>query len=530
MEPQKITYYNEISLMMFGFGDSHKPNPETVRFVESIVLRQLRTIVHEALKYCETKFLRGEELVFLMRKNKWKMRRFVKYLHNKDRKLKFEADTTEEVKPTKRHKNELLDFIEKIDETGELTDLTEFDEGKYERQVRADRISLALDEKKYMDFYKARCTSFSSKEMSRAANYEKLRLWVDPKKELNFTNVAIEVLLYYAYETVAQITDYALLVRMDARRNGDPLSNLSGAHYSATMFVAEHKFSGPNPDYSRVYNGQPPISVAEIKEVLRRVNMPQAGKLNFVREGIKEVDKGKPEVSKEGTQVKTIASISMPCIVILQTLLVRIKHGNHETIIRALLEPASQKSYILKSTLKEIGCLPERCESIQHSLFGGHHTEVTQHDAYITITLSSLEGDYIYSFEAIDHHEICGNIAPIPSGPWVEQLKLHNIYLSDVNTDGPIEVLFGADVVGSRADSRPNQAWLETYGKGLKGYEQLITDTLGITDPSKKLSKIEPEAATHQHFLDSVKINEEGLIEVRLPFIENHPHSLLSMA
>lgn len=284
MEPQKITYYNEISLMMFGFGDSHKPNPETVRFVESIVLRQLRTIVQEALKHCEGKFLRGEELVFLMRKSKWKMRRFVKYLQNKDRKLKFEAALSDEVKPVKKHKNELyelLDFIEKIDETGELTDLTEFDEVKYERQVRADRISLALDEKKYTEFHKARCTSFSSKEMSRAANYEKLRLWIDPKKELSFTNTAIEVLLYYAYQTVAEITDYALLVRMDSRRTGDPLSNLSGAHYSATMFVAEHKFSGPNPDYSRVYNGQPPISVAEIREVLRRVNMSQVGRLNF---------------------------------------------------------------------------------------------------------------------------------------------------------------------------------------------------------------------------------------------------------
>ncbi|KAF2891378.1 hypothetical protein ILUMI_14795 [Ignelater luminosus] len=92
--------------------------------------------------------------------------------------------------------------------------------------------------------------------------------------------------------------------------------------------------------------------------------------------------------------------------------------------------------------------LPERFDPIQHSLFGGYTTEVTNHDVY-TITLFSLEGNYTSSFEVIDHHKICENTAPIPSGPWVEELKLYNIYLSDVNTDGAIEILLGADVVGS---------------------------------------------------------------------------------
>ncbi|KAF5299720.1 hypothetical protein FQR65_LT09349 [Abscondita terminalis] len=282
MEPQKITYCTEISLMMFGFGDSHKPNPETVRCVESLVLKQLRTIVQEAMKYWDGKVLRAEELVFLMRKNKWKMRRFVKYLHLKELKTKYESDLSNSevpIKKTERHR--LLDFIDRIDETGELTDLTELDEVKHERQMRADRISVALEESKYLEFQKARCVSFNSKETSRAANYEKLRLWVDPKKEINMTTMATEVLSYYAYQTVAEIIDFALLVRMDARHTNDPLSSLSGAHYTAAMFIGEHRFSGSNPDYSRVYSGQSPITVAEIREVLRRFNKPQAGKLTF---------------------------------------------------------------------------------------------------------------------------------------------------------------------------------------------------------------------------------------------------------
>ncbi|XP_018561644.1 transcription initiation protein SPT3 homolog [Anoplophora glabripennis] len=282
MEAQKITYYNEISLMMFGFGDSHKPNPDTVRLVESIVLKQLRTIVQEALKYSDGKNLRGEELVFLMRHNKHKMIRFVKYLMNKQNKYllqKMQLNMLEE-NPVQLPKGDLMEFIERIDETGEFTDLSTFDEIEHERQVRADRISQALDQKKYLEFSKARCASFNSRDTIHRS-LEKLRAWIDPKKDINFNADALDVLAYYAYQTVAEITDYALLVRMDSKCGTDALKHLSGSYYTATMFNGEHRFGGANPDYSKVHSSQPPISVNEIKEVMRRVHTPQAGRLNF---------------------------------------------------------------------------------------------------------------------------------------------------------------------------------------------------------------------------------------------------------
>lgn len=131
---------------MYGFGDSHKPSPDTVHLVEHTVLSQLCTIIQEALKHsAKPKQLHGEELVFLMRKNKHKMRRFIRYLQNKELKRKFEKqpDQTgtpapEQLGPSARN---LIEFIERIDETGELTDMAEFDDMKYERQLRADQIS-----------------------------------------------------------------------------------------------------------------------------------------------------------------------------------------------------------------------------------------------------------------------------------------------------------------------------------------------------------------------------------------------------
>lgn len=276
----KVSFYNEISQMMFGFGDSHTPNPETVRLVESIVLNQLTTIVQEALNYSDGKNLSGEELVFLMRHNKHKMRRFVRYLINKQRKSAVQQIQLEIVEVEEPEKTALLKFIEFLDETGEFTDLSEMDEVKEERQLRADRISQALDQSKYLAFCKARCTSFTSKDTSHKSS-EKLRLWVDPKKCINFKPDALDTLAYYAYQTVAEIVDYAQLVRLDMRSGTDPFKHLPGMYYTSTMFNGKHHFEEENPDYSKVHSSQLPISVSEIKEVMRRVHMPQAGLLNF---------------------------------------------------------------------------------------------------------------------------------------------------------------------------------------------------------------------------------------------------------
>lgn len=276
MDPNKISYYNEISMMMYGFGDSHKPNPETVRLVENIVLSQLRMIIQEALKYCNGKNLRGEELIFLMRKNKYKMKRFVQYLMVKDAKKMLESQTIDLTNPPK---NKLIDFIERIDETGEFTDMTDVDETKYERNLRADRISVALGEAEYIKFSKARRASFHSKQMTQLNNFEKFRVWVDPKRDVNINQTAMDVLTYYAYETVAQLVDYAILVRLDMKSTMDPLNNLAGSSYNAAMFNGDYRFTGKNADYSKVYSGQPAISVAEIKEVMRRIYMPPSNAL-----------------------------------------------------------------------------------------------------------------------------------------------------------------------------------------------------------------------------------------------------------
>lgn len=280
-QEKKVSYFDQISMIMYGLGDSRDRNPETVRLVESIVLKQLQAIVEEALKYSDGVTLNGENLVFLLRHNKTKMQRFVRYIFNKisAKKLRAQSNLDSDVIESNCDvppKNNLLDFIERIDETGEFTDLSAVDDVKKDREIRAAFISKELDDKAYLDFQKARCASF--KEVG--SGFKNLKLWVHPKETIKFTLDALDVLSYFAYQTVAEIVDYALLIRGDIRTGNDPLKITPGSYYTSTMFNGSHR-DDKNADSSHIYSNQPPITVSEILEVMRRVHNSQTGKLNF---------------------------------------------------------------------------------------------------------------------------------------------------------------------------------------------------------------------------------------------------------
>lgn len=72
------------------------------------------------------------------------------------RKLRSASSTVIEIDPIEKPKNKFIDFIERLDETGEFLDLSEQDEVKISRMVRADRIAQDLNEKKYLEFQRAR--------------------------------------------------------------------------------------------------------------------------------------------------------------------------------------------------------------------------------------------------------------------------------------------------------------------------------------------------------------------------------------
>ncbi|XP_074660684.1 transcription initiation protein SPT3 homolog isoform X1 [Tubulanus polymorphus] len=224
----------EIQQMMHGFGDVRKPLHETAVLIEEITHQHIQSAV---LKVADVAAMRNarsislEDFLFLLRKDKVKLRRLIRYMSLKDLKMtKTEDEDSEatgvELKGHPRKRKKICqDFLSTIDHTGELSSLCDddsIDDIKHERALRAELQTRSMDSQQYKEFCEARQTSFSRKYRS-----QKFKDWVLTGLNLDVKpNVAaMEVFSYLTYETVAQIIDLSLIVRRDSEKEmNNPIS------------------------------------------------------------------------------------------------------------------------------------------------------------------------------------------------------------------------------------------------------------------------------------------------------------------
>lgn len=289
--------------MMYAFGDTRRPNSDTAKLLETVVLNQISDIVQTASNVTITrnaKVLSLEDIVFLMRNSPVKLQRLVKYLAAKDISTNTKAmvdgefDVTtaaggnkDEAKSTRRCK----DFIQKIDEGGKLIAACNeeyFDEIQVERLIRNDRVTRTMDEKRYEEFCKARAVGFRGQYSSKfQKNLQEVYSTLEAETSVTkIEKIVKDVISYLAYETLGQLVEMCLLVRRDSvtdplERMMEPNSvNLSYPSINLPVPVAATKrTSSPTPEQieatkkseQTVSNACQPISPAEVREVLRRL-------------------------------------------------------------------------------------------------------------------------------------------------------------------------------------------------------------------------------------------------------------------
>lgn len=69
--------------MMHGFGDSSQPLIESAAMINDIVQRQMKAFVYEACKIADKRqsnIVEDEDFLFLLRRDKVKLQRLLKYL------------------------------------------------------------------------------------------------------------------------------------------------------------------------------------------------------------------------------------------------------------------------------------------------------------------------------------------------------------------------------------------------------------------------------------------------------------------
>ncbi|CAB3245619.1 unnamed protein product [Arctia plantaginis] len=284
-------FQKEISNMMHGFGDNPNPNAATVVLVEFIVHQQLKTMIQEAFQ-CSvlrgSKVITNFDIIYQMRKNVLKLRRLYEYqikLDMIDKKCQLTIPTTpndhnnplisgiileDGSDPTFKKRRTHIDCIREIDEFDEVSSI-KYDTIDHLRKVRAAKITESMTFEKYEAYHKARCASFRS-AYGLGKGFVKLERWINPTKEFKLMNSALEVLCFVAYEIVAELVDAVFLIRQDAKKKtGDPFSKFEGGHFCNPVSLSNAVYIKSG------YEGVPAITVAEVREVLRRYFCPKIG-------------------------------------------------------------------------------------------------------------------------------------------------------------------------------------------------------------------------------------------------------------
>ncbi|XP_033125679.1 transcription initiation protein SPT3 homolog [Anneissia japonica] len=222
----RVNFATEIQAMMYALGDCRKPLRESALLVEAAVQQKMLSILNKSAQICISRggrFIGIEDFLYLMRLDRVRLRRLLRFLSFKDNKLlktlSDEEDPSESAfgvdsKPTNTSKRQRIayEFLSMIDQTGEFVSLFEddgIDQVKQERLERVDEMTKKMDSASYQDFSESRQVNFYKK-------IAKFKEWVvyselEPKPNSS----AIEVLTYLAYETVAEIVDLSLYVRRD---------------------------------------------------------------------------------------------------------------------------------------------------------------------------------------------------------------------------------------------------------------------------------------------------------------------------
>ncbi|XP_051815663.1 transcription initiation protein SPT3 homolog isoform X2 [Acanthochromis polyacanthus] len=219
----RTSFIPELQSMMFALGDARRPLQETAALVEDVVHTQLITMrkVARLLKYLQFRDYKSKLL---------------KTLEDEDTPQEQDRWATSGAAAgggavaggNQRRQRLAQDFLVWMDQTGELLSLAErqeVDPIKQERMERLERQTRNMDQAQYSEFCESRQLSFAKKA-------SKFRDWLDCSSlELKPNSIAMEILSYLAYETVAQIVDLSLLVKQEMTAKTNPISHVISASY-----------------------------------------------------------------------------------------------------------------------------------------------------------------------------------------------------------------------------------------------------------------------------------------------------------
>ncbi|KAJ2934519.1 hypothetical protein H1R20_g2564, partial [Candolleomyces eurysporus] len=234
---REYKYSQEISQMMFVFGEVQEPNPETVNLVEDIVRSQLIELIVQARGLANrrgSRFLTMEDLIFLIRHDRGKVNRLRTYLSWKDVRKHakdsggdgggavddaIEEDdkmTTKAQKITIKLSWEISTiYSEVLKETGHQSDDEEDEddieahEASIQRLREADEATRQMTREEYQHYSDCRQASFTYRKGKRFREF----LNLPPHLDLRANDDTVDIVGFLAFEMVRSLTIAGLAVK-----------------------------------------------------------------------------------------------------------------------------------------------------------------------------------------------------------------------------------------------------------------------------------------------------------------------------
>ncbi|GFR12281.1 integrase catalytic domain-containing protein [Trichonephila clavata] len=269
--------------------------------------------------------------------------------------------------------------------------------------------------------------------------------------------------------------------------------------------------------------------------------------------------KAREDFSKTENNDSALSNASIRKRVMLQTIIVKISGAKQKHMIRLIIDSGSSGSYISEFAARKLQLKDIGHETVVHGLFGGLQKK-EKHKKYV-INLSNVDNSFDCALNVMEQKTICAPIPKLENMKLIEEFKNCGIDLSDLTVNenfclyesnvNEIHGLIGADYAGKlftrEIKNLPSGlVAMNTYfgwtimgrtGEGCSVSEVLLSlyvsdlkicdlwslDSLGIKDPSISQSKSEIEEVVKDHFVRSLRRDDEGRYQVSLQWLEVHP-------
>lgn len=211
-------FTNEIKSMMYCFGDVRHPNTESAILIEEITHKQISDLIrraNEVTQMREGKCMGVEDIFFLLRKEKGKLKCLVRHLNFKE----MVSASSQEEEPIAEQdlfhhpgslsgkKRPFLDFLNPVDLAGDYGMYGDVDEIQTERLEFQNVLTENMDQALYLEYAECRQASFGK-------NVAKFKGWLNLTSQALSRGV-VEILGYLCYDTVRELVELALLVKKD---------------------------------------------------------------------------------------------------------------------------------------------------------------------------------------------------------------------------------------------------------------------------------------------------------------------------